>query len=183
MLRLILCIGDQPENGGYIVPMPAGVPHTIMGHPIAFIGGQAFCDACKHMGVIAKAGGPRRRVNCGVEVALDKDILLCQCPTPPKMLARMQSMSRHDDLSETMGTVGTGDITQRRSIATERCFDEQFTLRHQQTGQPLRNLAYRIRTSAGQTVSGMTDAQGRTQRITTNGAHDLQVEIAHRAKA
>ena len=105
MMRLVLCVGDQPETGGYIEPMTIGVPSSIMGHPVAFIGGAAFCNACSSVGVIGKAGGPRRRKHCGTEIALEGDVLLCKCPKPPRMVAAMQSTSRHDDMAESMGTV------------------------------------------------------------------------------
>jgi hypothetical protein len=36
MLRLILCVGDQPESGGYIESMTGGVSNTIEGHPVAY---------------------------------------------------------------------------------------------------------------------------------------------------
>src|SRR5258708_20490030 len=85
--------------------MTVGVPSSIMGHPVAFIGSAAFCNACSSVGVIGKAGGPGRRKHCGTEIALEGDILLCKCPTPPRMVAATQSTSRHDDMADSIGTV------------------------------------------------------------------------------
>jgi hypothetical protein len=42
MMRLVLCVGDQPETGGYIEPMTVGVPSSIRGHAVSFIGALRF---------------------------------------------------------------------------------------------------------------------------------------------
>jgi hypothetical protein len=59
MMRLVLCVGDRPDTGGYTENNNAR-PYKVSGHQVAIIGGRAYCEACKSMGVIAKAGGPRR---------------------------------------------------------------------------------------------------------------------------
>jgi hypothetical protein len=41
MMRLILCVSDQPETGGYIEPKTAGILNSIMGHAIAHGGRHA----------------------------------------------------------------------------------------------------------------------------------------------
>jgi len=160
MLRLILCVGDQPESGGYIESMTGGVSNTIEGHPVAYIGGTALCNACESGGVIAKAGGPSRRKHYGAEIALDDDILLCQCPKPPRMAAIVQSVSRHDDRAETLGTVTSNKtIDGRISSVVTGGFDEQVVTRQAVStvtrtsskrrmvvcsrGRPIRVIAYR----------------------------------------
>ncbi|WP_175948056.1 PAAR domain-containing protein [Burkholderia pyrrocinia] len=97
MMRRFLCIGDQPETGGSIDPDSNRTTMNFYGHAAAMIGARAYCNACKSTGVIAKAGGPSRFGNCGGEIALDGDILLCKCPTPPRMIASMQSTATHGD--------------------------------------------------------------------------------------
>jgi uncharacterized Zn-binding protein involved in type VI secretion len=79
MMRLLLCVGDEPQTGGYTVNSNTR-PFGVSGHPVAIIGGNAYCNACKSMGLIAKAGGPRRINHTPHEIALDGDILLCKCP-------------------------------------------------------------------------------------------------------
>jgi hypothetical protein len=57
MMRLLLCIGDQPATGGAI-ESSGGTNFSIMGHKVALIGALVHCNACKSSGPIAKAGGP-----------------------------------------------------------------------------------------------------------------------------
>jgi hypothetical protein len=128
MLRHILCVGDQPETGGHIEAFSPAVPSTIMGHHVAFIGGRSFCNACKSYGVIEKSGGPSRKKHCGREMALDSDLLRCQCPKPPRMVATTQSISRHDDRREALGSVVPDVSTsgpESEPFAEHPRFDEQ----------------------------------------------------------
>jgi hypothetical protein len=59
MMRLYLCIEDQPAPGGYIIhsPDPSGVTYMMYEHHVAYIGSEAHCNACNSKGLIAKAGG------------------------------------------------------------------------------------------------------------------------------
>ncbi|WP_429316665.1 PAAR domain-containing protein [Paraburkholderia sp. GAS448] len=171
-MRLILGVGDQPETGGHIVPLLLSVTRTILGIHVAYIGGQAYCEACKCMGQIAKAGGPRRSYVCGHEIALDGDILQCKCPNPPRMIATTQKRSWVDDSATTRTAVGAP------GIAAQTTHDEQFSLTDDD-GQPMRGVRYRVRTGSNVVASGVTDTNGRTGRITTDGSQRLRLEVAH----
>jgi hypothetical protein len=158
----------QPESGGYIESMTGGVSNTIEGHPVAYIGGTALCNACESGGVIAKAGGPSRRKHYGAEIALDDDILLCQCPKPPRMAAIVQSVSRHDDRAETLGTVTSNKtIDGRISSVVTGGFDEQVVTRQ---ARRVDGYAYLIETEDGRVFSGQTDSGHRLPRVHTNGS-------------
>jgi hypothetical protein len=50
----------------------------------------------QEQGVITKAGGPRR-MNFMGEVALENDIVLCGCSTPPKLVADLHHTMTYDD--------------------------------------------------------------------------------------
>ncbi|MGF6595572.1 putative Zn-binding protein involved in type VI secretion [Paraburkholderia sp. GAS448] len=173
MMRFNLCVGDQPETGGHIVPHVLEVTRTILGHHVAYIGGQAYCEACKCMGQIAKAGGPRRSYVCGHEVALDGDILQCKCPNPPRMIATTQNRSWVDDSATTRTAVNAP------CIATQTTHDERFTLRDV-NGRALRDTYYTVRLPSGSLVHGVTDHMGRTKRYATEGAQRLRVYLGHR---
>lgn len=102
MLRVAICVGDQPETGGFVEEerMPAC---TLRGHQAALVGGTAFCRACGSRGVIAKAGGARRSSLHGREIALEGDVLDCRCVTPPRMVASVQRTVWFDDRGESGG--------------------------------------------------------------------------------
>ena len=170
MMRLLLCIGDEPETGGRIES--SGTRYTIRGHEVALIGALVHCNACKSSGPITKAGGPRRPWHHGVEVAHENDIVLCKCSKAPRMIASMQSTSRNDDMVESRGDVS--EVAYRSGV-----FDERITLRDQKTGRALPSIRYRIKNDSVIVATGTTDATGRTERITTDAAGRLAVEIAH----
>lgn len=173
MMRLVLCVGDQPETGGYIEPMTVGVPGSIMGHPVAFIGGTAFCNACSSVGVVAKAGGPRRRKHCGTEIALEGDILLCKCPTPPRMVAAMQSTSRHDDMAESMGTVTSNrTVDGEVSSVAMGTYDEQVEAKQDKRFE---GYPYFIETEDGRVFSGRVDTSCQLPRVYTDAATSYTV--------
>jgi type VI secretion system secreted protein VgrG len=55
-------------------------------------------------------------------------------------------------------------------------FDEQFVMKDQVSQQPVAGAPYRIENAKGQVVaSGVTDAQGRTARVTTTSTEKLFV--------
>lgn len=96
MERKILVVGDMPSPGGRVLPYEAPYASTINGHQVALIGGRAYCEGCNSVGLIAKAGGPRR-VQYISEVALEGDVVVCYCPTPQPLIATLQHTATCDD--------------------------------------------------------------------------------------
>ena len=178
MMRLLLCIGDEPETGGTIEPY-SGASYLIRGHQIALIGASVHCNACNSSGPIVKAGGPRRPWHHGVEVAHEGDIVLCKCGQPPIMIATMQSTSRNDDMVESLGDVSDHHHATAQPGVGLVLFGQGFVLRDRQTERPLMHVQYRVRSSSGVISSGVTDARGRTARIETLRAQNVTIEIQH----
>jgi len=58
MMRKVVLVGDPPA-GGRVLPYD-GPMVDFFGHRPALIGGRAYCEGCNSVGIIAKAGGPRR---------------------------------------------------------------------------------------------------------------------------
>ncbi|AMH43378.1 PAAR domain-containing protein [Burkholderia sp. PAMC 26561] len=178
MMRLLLCIGDEPETGGFIDPASGG-SFSIRGHQVALIGASAYCNACNSTGSIVKAGGPRRPWHRGVEVAHDGDIVLCKCAKPPRMIATMQSTSTNDDMIESRGEVDdyrTGHVHLGDGPGH---FDQAFTLKDRYTGQPLAGVRYRVQSATGVIHDGITDAAGQTARIHAACAENITIHIQH----
>lgn len=96
MQRRELVVGDPPAGGGRILPFVPPFSVKIMDHQVAIIGGRVYCEACGSVGVIAKAGGPRRRGYI-TEVALEGDVCVCQCPEPQPLVSTLQNTSSCDD--------------------------------------------------------------------------------------
>ncbi|HEV3427842.1 MAG TPA: PAAR domain-containing protein [Paraburkholderia sp.] len=159
MLRRYVCVGDGPETGGEIRSFQSH-PYSISGHQAAIVGGKAWCLACESVGTIAKAGGLRRHVHCGKELAVDGDVLLCKCERPPKMLSRVQTIAWFEDGGEGRGQYGSaGDV---KAIPSSLLFDEQAEL----VGVGAREgYPYFIETQDGQQFSGRLVGIGRLPRI------------------
>ncbi|RKP45998.1 PAAR domain-containing protein [Trinickia fusca] len=90
MRRSYLKIGDKSSVGGTVAE---GIPKTThYGTELTFIGAQVVCPACKSVGHIA-AKGPRRPGSMmGKEPALEGDICVCKCSSPPVMLPSQSNM-------------------------------------------------------------------------------------------
>lgn len=98
MRRRIAVVGDALTSGGQILDYAQKTGFRFHGHKAALIGNEAFCTKCKSAGRIAKAGGPYRiHYHTVREVALDHDIVLCKCPTPPRIIATLAQESWCED--------------------------------------------------------------------------------------
>lgn len=76
-----------------------------------------------------------------------------------------------------IGTSGGGAaFTAPLPVTFAGVFDEQFRVLSDE-GQPLANVPYFIRDSAGKTYQGFTDASGRTPRIATPNQQSLHVSV------
>ncbi|WP_233862532.1 PAAR domain-containing protein [Paraburkholderia adhaesiva] len=101
MRRRIAVVGDTLDGGGEILAGDQGTGFRAHGHVAALIGSKAYCSVCESTGVIAKAGGPHRPVYGGSrEIALDGDIVCCNCSTPRRVVATLAGETWHDDLAE-----------------------------------------------------------------------------------
>jgi hypothetical protein len=178
MRRRIAVVGDDLSGGGKILPYVQKLSYRAHGHVIALIGGKVYCDACKGMGVIAKAGGPRRSFYLSAhEVALDQDAVMCDCATPRQIVATLAGETWFDDLAEWNATA-SGSSTGLRLES----YDEKFTLRDAR-GRALANSFYTVRLPTGELVHGVTDGGGNTARYATGGAYRIAVYLGHRESA
>ncbi|MET3917034.1 putative Zn-binding protein involved in type VI secretion [Variovorax sp. OAS795] len=97
MMRKFIVVGDPPAPGGAVLPY-SGPMMDVFGHRIALIGGRAYCEGCNSVGIIAKAGGPRRGWLRGAEMALEGDVVICHCPVPPPLVATLVHNTSFDDM-------------------------------------------------------------------------------------
>lgn len=168
MMRRIAVVGDALQNGGTVLPY-SGPPCTFgsAGHQVALIAGGAYCEACKSVGTIAKAGGPRR-MNFMGEVALDGDEVLCKCPTPQRIVALLAGNAWYEDMGsgERASHAASGHPhAAATSTGASASHDEQTYL----VSLHLEGLPYYIETSDGRTFSGRTPAHGALPRVVTLG--------------
>ncbi|MET3179537.1 UNVERIFIED_ORG: putative Zn-binding protein involved in type VI secretion [Variovorax guangxiensis] len=99
MMRKFLVVGDPPTTGGRVLPYD-GPMIDMHGHRVALIGGRAYCEGCNGIGIIAKAGGPRRPQFIA-EIALEGDVVVCQCPAPQPIISAQPHSAEYDDGANT----------------------------------------------------------------------------------
>jgi type VI secretion system secreted protein VgrG len=68
------------------------------------------------------------------------------------------------------GTIGSSV----KPTASE-IYNQAFVVRDEETGEPMAHVPYRIETEGGVTVTGITDAAGRTQRLFTQKKEELRL--------
>lgn len=182
MMRRIAVVGDTLLNGGTVLSY-AGPACTFgnAGHQVALIGGQAYCEVCKSVGIITKAGGPRR-MNFMGEVALDADEVLCKCLHPKRIVAVLAGEAWYED--------GSGSEIERKransdlansvptTAAVSPIYDEQFLLKDRQ-GNVLSDTYYTVGLPNGAIKHGTTDLLGRTERIRTDGVQEIRIYLGH----
>jgi hypothetical protein len=95
MERRILVVGDPPAPGGQVLPYD-GPMFDLYGYRVALVGSRAYCKGCNSVGIIAKAGGPRRPQFIS-EAALEGDVVVCHCPVPQPILSTLQQTATCDD--------------------------------------------------------------------------------------
>lgn len=96
MMRKTIVVGDPSASGGAVLPYN-GPLSNVFGHRFALIGGRAYCEGCHSIGIIAKAGGRHRGSFHGAELALEGDVVVCHCPTPPPLIATLVHTMMTDD--------------------------------------------------------------------------------------
>ncbi|MGN8088874.1 PAAR domain-containing protein [Ralstonia sp. 22086] len=182
MMRRIAVVGDTLLNGGTVLSY-AGPACTFgnAGHQVALIGGQAYCEMCKSVGIITKAGGPRR-MNFMGEVALDGDEVLCKCLHPKRIVAVLAGEAWYEDGSgsEIERQRANSDLANsvRTTAAVSPIYDEQFLLKDRQ-GNVLSDTYYTVGLPNGAIKLGTTDLLGRTERIRTDGVQEIRIYLGH----
>ena len=195
MERRIAVVGDKLTSGGRILDYAQQPGFTFAGHKVALSGNEAFCTTCKSTGRIAKAGGPYRiKCNSVRELALDRDIVRCKCPTPPRIIATLAGQAWCDDRNHSYmhGSVAAEandtsrhheqftplDARGRASKSQIAIYDQQYTLTDD-TGRSLSGVHYRVRVGSSVVASGVTNAGGKTERITTDACARLRLEVSY----
>lgn len=179
MRRRIAVVGDQLSTGGQILHYEGSIcTWGDGGHQVALIGGAAYCEQCKSIGIIAKTGGSRR-INFMGETAADGDIVLCNCATPPRIVARLAGESWCDDEAEHHAANATAAALLAAGSNHASRHDEQFTLRDAR-GRALADSYYTVRFPSGSVAHGVTDSAGRTMRYKTDGAQNILLYLGHK---
>ena len=169
-LRACAVVGDRTTTGGVIVTGSGGRFMTIDTKAVALWGDVATCPACGVPGKIVGEVFPSQTVN-GLPVARHNDLVLCQCLQKPRVIALGIQMMVSDHWSG-MGTVGDVPLQHGDS----QIYDRHFQLVDEATQRPLAGRRYRL-TWPGESIEGVANASGLTQRVRLFNPEDIHLEV------
>ncbi|MGS0897429.1 hypothetical protein ACVBGC_33680 [Burkholderia stagnalis] len=178
MIRYFLAQGDRGGSATIV----EGLPTVTCSNPpprvhIATLYMKTYCRACGREGYIAPEGPrlPGTATN-GQPWALSGDINVCGCNPPPVFYAERGMRMIVGDPQAAVPVRKDRNHAHSTS-ATNDEHDEQYVLCDERSGRPLAHVRYRIYTTSGRIVSGVTDSEGNTQRVTTRHAEKLRLEV------
>jgi uncharacterized Zn-binding protein involved in type VI secretion len=177
--KAIIRLGDKTSHNGTVLE---GYQDTIcMGKPVAGVGHKVSCPKCSGSHTIVE--GARSFFVMGRNIAVEGMKTSC---------GAVLIASQQTDTVEVGGGAAPAEAAAGSTAAAAAsaaaavaaaaaalagsAFDEQFQLVDKQ-GKPLANAAYKIVAANGQEVEGVTDASGKTQRIKTASAEQLQIYL------
>jgi uncharacterized Zn-binding protein involved in type VI secretion len=173
--KAIIRLGDKTSHNGTVLE---GYQDNIcMGKPIAGVGHKVSCPKCPGTHTIVE--GARSFFVLGVNVAVEGMKTSCGAV----LVASQQTDTA--DVGGGGGGAGAANAAAAEAAAPAIAaaaaaalaaskFDEQFQLVDKR-GKPLANAAYKIVSASGITVEGVTDAEGKTQRVKTAAEEQLQI--------
>lgn len=180
MQRYHITLGASTSAGGKVISATSCC--SIDGVIVALEGDAIFCPACKSPGKI-KIFGPRIPESWnGKQVALQDDLCLCKCASPPRLIANQ----RHK--YQLVGGASAASADAAEHAATSARQDTQAAALGEQTPQvmlrllddvtqaPIVGQRYRLELP-GRVIEGVTDNRGYTLPI--NAADRAQLLAWH----
>lgn len=170
MMRAVICKGDPTDHGGKVLEGNELV--TTNGRAVAQKGHMTFCPQCK--GNFPIAEGLDFHSYAGIGTAVDGMKTACGA----KLIATQNQMVIDDG----GGAAGAGSGNDALGSAVEAparpgnaappqhpepgAYGAAFQAVDKRTGEPIEGVPYRMVTSDGRTVRGVTDSDGRTKTVT-----------------
>lgn len=176
--RYLIRDGDTTTAGGTVLGTGTHMP--VYGAYAALEGDSIQCPTCNSMGVIRCVPPIRRATgHANRQFSLDGDLCICNCPSPPRLIASQRQFSMGFSADEMLGMPGIAGWLSHAGLSMEAFghhHDEQFQLLGSD-GKPLARRRYRAVSASGVVVTGVTDAAGKTQRIATPAADTVNLYL------
>jgi type VI secretion system secreted protein VgrG len=150
-------IALHAASGKVVTQSQSAATHLTAQQRVSLSSTQADIQASAPEHIQLAAGGSALRIEGG-------NITLTT-PGPARFRAAMKELAGGGSASESLEVP-----------AAKGLFDEQFVLREEATGQPLARQRYQVQDAGGQVLArGITDADGRAQRVFTSGSTSIRV--------
>lgn len=164
MKRHTITLGASTTAGGKVIS--ASSHGSINGVKIALEEDVIFCPACKSQGKIVCTGPRIPETWNGKNVALENDLCLCGCPSPPKLVPNQSVRYQVIGESETdKPQVAVTSVAGESPANAEGLFDDRYVLIDDETGEPLVKAEYALMRESGAVEFGTTDSQGHTHLL------------------
>ncbi|WP_071767740.1 PAAR domain-containing protein [Burkholderia ubonensis] len=173
MFEQLVVKGAPTTTGGCVVG-GSSTQFDEQGQPFARDGDEATCGNCK--GLFPIRGGADTWLDDGKAMVKDWDWVLCPCRRN-RVRATPSTTFFYSEGGRAQTETQIGLPRNVSLLPIDEAFDELFHLVDVNTGRPLANIRYRIATATGGSFTGVTDADGHTQRIVTAGREALNIEI------
>lgn len=168
MHRYHITLGASTSAGGKVIS--ASSCCSINGVAVAVEGDAVLCPACKSTGKIRIFGRRIPESWNGKQVALQDDLCICKCPSPPRLIAsqtlKCQAIGAAPAPSDSEAIQAASVARTEAQSSAFGTQEEQIVLRllDEVTQAPLAGRRYRLQLS-DQLIEGTTNAHGYTEPI------------------
>jgi uncharacterized Zn-binding protein involved in type VI secretion len=163
----VIVLGDTTTHGGKVIT--GSENHSYRGIPVARVGDMVECPLCK--GTYPIIEGAPKAFDHEKPIARHGDKVACGAT-----LISRENMADVGTLYAATEPKGGGRGFQFLQGHDPR-YDECFRLVDQETGMPLPDYLYAIKTESGQIVKGRTDEKGYTRRVETDGTQSIEIRV------
>ncbi|MFM0321925.1 PAAR domain-containing protein [Caballeronia glebae] len=164
--------GDPTTTGGIVIAGSSTIRDDR--RRVALSDDEATCGNCKGKYKIHGTGrGIKEKGRCAV---VDNDVVLCPCKQNRVLIGKNPGIFLKSGV-DSGNARGTSALPLASALPAASVFDEEYVLRDRTSGRPLASVPYRLVSSNGVIVEGVTDQAGRTQRIKTSAAEKITVEV------
>lgn len=172
MRRYTITLGATTTTGGKVIA--ASSDSKIDGAPIALEGDLVTCPACKSAGKILAVGPRIPEILNGKNVALENDLCICRCATPPRLLP--SQTLRSQVIKDTGRALSNPALGGAARGAPTQVYTDRFVLVDDCDGAPLPLREYAVVRASGKLEFGTSDHAGHTHLLSAT-AHAESVEI------
>lgn len=177
--RRVALHGDLTTAGGVVIA--PGDNNTVMGRQVALADDKVECPSCKTTGFIRSVPPTPAQSHHGRQFAYGGDICICGCHPPPRVIASVKNWSASNFRVPIAMDALAADWLISEGHQPSECglgFDQTVLLKDK-SGHPLKSMPYRITLESGQTIEGVTDSAGCTEKVYSNSGEVAQIEAPY----
>jgi uncharacterized Zn-binding protein involved in type VI secretion len=181
-MRPFIVVGDSTDHGGVVIE-GSGFTDT-HGKKIARVGDQVTCPKRSHGTTVIVTGDPTMIID-GKPAARHGDKCACGATLISSQFVSTVSdggSSNPQAASQAQQASAAASGLLSRLIPPDDAdvtHDMHFLVKDEETGEPLSNVPYKLTLAGGRSVTGRTDAQGLTEKISSTTSQIAKIEVPY----